>query len=284
MSFVNLIQNTDQLTTKELILSVLTKKWPLSAKEIYSRVSKHSKKEITYQAIHKVLTELESQNLLEKKGKNYSLNIEWLEQQINELSQVKQKYTGKTRKIIVNKHSSTPQVYKFETISETSIAIAELFASKQLSDDDNELLVGMFQYGWFTFKLRFEDLVLIKKIIKSNPKIKGIIQNKTPFGKWIHTQYNKVGMNCAPIGTNANLTEDIMSKGDYIVEASFPNSTRKIIEEEYRKLKNIEGLFKKFALRNEPKVEITLKITKNPQLARIVRNEFETIYKNTTKK
>jgi hypothetical protein len=284
MSFVNFIQNTEQLTTKELILSVLTKKWPLSAKEIYSRVSKHSKKEITYQAIHKVLTELESQKILEKKGRNYSLNIEWLEKQINELSQVKQKYTGKVREIIVNKHSSTPQIYKFETLSDASIGIAELFASKQLCDNDNEPLMGMFQYGWFTLNFSFKDLALVRRVVKSNPIIYAFIQNRTAFGQWICKQYHKVGMNCVILKESANLTEDIMSKGDYIVEASFTEEARKNLEAEYNKVKNIEGLFKKFALRNEPKIEVTLKITKNPQLARIVRNEFKTIYKNATKK
>ena len=46
----------------------------------------------------------------------------------------------------------------------------------------------------------------------------------------------------------------------------------------------MEDTFKEFGLRKEPKIDATLTITRNQSLANLLKEQFETIYKNATKK
>lgn len=64
--------------TRALVIDVLTKKWPLSAKEIYKQTSNEAN--ITYQAVHKALKQLEDEKLVVKNDSVYELNNEWVAQ------------------------------------------------------------------------------------------------------------------------------------------------------------------------------------------------------------
>jgi len=66
-------------TTRELIIKVLSIEWPLSTKEITSRVQKISSKSLTYQAIHKTITQLVNNGIILKSpNKKLQLNMEWI--------------------------------------------------------------------------------------------------------------------------------------------------------------------------------------------------------------
>ena len=65
-------------SSRDLILKILSEEWPLSAKEVYSRVSKVSSKEISYQAIHKTLISLVEENIIEKEDGKYLVSLSWV--------------------------------------------------------------------------------------------------------------------------------------------------------------------------------------------------------------
>lgn len=76
--FVPLISSEGK-TTKELVILILTREWPLPIKKIYNEVKKESKQNLTYQAIHKTLKQLVDESILLKKQKKYALNPEWIQ-------------------------------------------------------------------------------------------------------------------------------------------------------------------------------------------------------------
>ncbi len=61
---------------KELVVKVLSEEWPLSAREIYGRISKHSG--VSYQGVHKALKQLAANRVLEERAGKYSLDIGWI--------------------------------------------------------------------------------------------------------------------------------------------------------------------------------------------------------------
>ena len=67
-------------TTKENIILLLTHKWPLNAKEIFLEVQKHGLNNVTYQAVHKAILQLEEEGIIEKQGKTIQLKKNWVEQ------------------------------------------------------------------------------------------------------------------------------------------------------------------------------------------------------------
>ena len=62
--------NRKGFSTKDLIVSILSEEWPLSAKEIFKRTQRGFEADVSYQAVHKVLSELEGNFIVEKVGKS----------------------------------------------------------------------------------------------------------------------------------------------------------------------------------------------------------------------
>lgn len=65
-------------STKKLIVELLGSEWPLSSMKIYNRLKNNYSFSITYQAVYKAICELVEENVLQKEGKEYKINIEWI--------------------------------------------------------------------------------------------------------------------------------------------------------------------------------------------------------------
>ncbi|MBU0662074.1 hypothetical protein KJ891_01310, partial [Candidatus Micrarchaeota archaeon] len=66
-------------STRDAIISLLSSKWPLSAKEIYGRLAREHGFEGTYQAVHKAIAQALAEGVVVREGKGYSLSKEWIE-------------------------------------------------------------------------------------------------------------------------------------------------------------------------------------------------------------
>ena len=64
--------------TKSLIIDLLSRVSPLSAKLVFEHVKRESKVPLTYQAVHKSLNELVQEKILLKSVSNYSLDPLWI--------------------------------------------------------------------------------------------------------------------------------------------------------------------------------------------------------------
>ena len=67
-------------SSKNLVLKTLFFEWPLTAKEIYSRVSKNLNKDVSYQAIHKMINSLLEEGVLAKQDNKYVVSLDWVKQ------------------------------------------------------------------------------------------------------------------------------------------------------------------------------------------------------------
>src|SRR3989338_6249167 len=69
---------TKAKSTKRLIVDLLGSEWPLSSMKVYRRLKNNYGLGITYQAAYKAICELVEDNVLQKDGKEYKINIEWI--------------------------------------------------------------------------------------------------------------------------------------------------------------------------------------------------------------
>lgn len=65
--------------TRDLIINILSLKGSATSKEVYNSLVKEFSKNVSYQAVHKVLQELLTEEAVIKKDRNYSINPEWVE-------------------------------------------------------------------------------------------------------------------------------------------------------------------------------------------------------------
>ena len=85
------------------------------------------------------------------------------------------------------------------------------------------------------------------------------------------------------IGVEFEGDQDIMVHGDSICETKYSNETKQIIDDIYMRTSNLGELFKEYftkaAVKKEMKIDLT--ITKNPQMADLIRKQVMSYFKET---
>jgi hypothetical protein len=267
--------NSDSL--KDLIVSLLLEELQLNAKKIHSKISQQ--KNVSYQAVHKALTELNNKKVIEKEKHKYKLSLKWIETEIQRLHNAKKLYLGK-EKLIFQKNPEGE--YKYTNWTELCVEFAKFFGKTGSQKQDNKQ-IALLEYGWWPFKFRFKDFFLIRKMVKNDPCGKIIIQKDTSFGRWICKQYLRLNGKAIILG-KTRFDEDIFIQNDLIYQIKFSKDTKRLFKKYFQKFNGMEDTFKEFGLRKEPKIDATLTITRNQSLANLLKEQFETIYKNATKK
>ncbi|MBU2100373.1 hypothetical protein KKG83_03800 [Candidatus Micrarchaeota archaeon] len=270
-------------STKQKIIDLLSNEYPLPAKSIHSRLQRLYSTEISYQGVHKLLKEMEDHKIIERKKQEYLLSIEWIQKSKKTLENVEKKYL-QNQKIVIPEDFAGSIEIEFDSLTDLAVSTAELLMSRQLvRNSDDQSFICTFEYGWWTFKFKFEHLKLLLEMAKANPKPKNIIRNKTPFGKWIREQYGKVGGIGAPIGTKVDIDEELFVQGDCLIEVKYSEETKKIIEHYFNKWKSLDDSFKEFGLKPEPKTHSVMRITRNPEMANFWRNHLTKVLKESLK-
>ncbi|MBI2135609.1 hypothetical protein HYU06_00895 [Candidatus Woesearchaeota archaeon] len=77
-------------TISTLIIAVLSRNYPLSKMKLFNTIKSEHKKNITYQGVSKVVGQLAEEGILQRQGKEYALNSEW----INNLHKFSQELKG----------------------------------------------------------------------------------------------------------------------------------------------------------------------------------------------
>jgi len=83
-------------SSKEIIIQILSEEWPLSSKQIHSKIRRYGKS-VSYQAVHKTLKELIKNNVLKRSdSKKYKINLTWVYRLENTCSNIAANYSSKT--------------------------------------------------------------------------------------------------------------------------------------------------------------------------------------------
>lgn len=260
-------------TAKDGIIHTLSNKFPLTAKQLAHILQREQGMELTYQAVHKALQELEKENVLTKTKNNWQINSAWLDQQATFIRQTRQKYSGSKNKYNIDPNYDGPQTFEFDNHTDFSVETARLVADKVLCKN-KETAYFMLEYGWWTPKFRFSHLTLLNKLMRNSPKSCHIIRKVTPFGTWVQQQYERAGGK-GLIGINVPFEDDMLVQGDWIVQVHFSPETKKTIEKYWNKWRGLEDSFKEFGLKEEPRINITTTVTRNPTLAKFLSQEMQ---------
>lgn len=103
--------NPKSKSTKDHIILILSEEWPLSAKEIYNRLLRKRTTEISYQAVHKTLNEMENAGQIKKIEMGFMLNLDWIRSIKNFGEFIERAYITRTPTPI--KHSENQEVFNF---------------------------------------------------------------------------------------------------------------------------------------------------------------------------
>ena len=263
-------------TAKNAIIEHLAKEFPLSTKRLHHILEREYALNVTYQAIHKALQELEKEHIVTKMKEGWQLNNEWLQKQERFIQGTKQKYSGNKNKYNIDLTSDNPQVFHFDNHTDFSVETAKLISNKVLNQNKATSYM-ILEYGYWTIKFHFDHLIILAELMISSPRSIHIIRKRTPFGAWMQKQYERVGA-LGVIGSDVPFEDDFITQGEWLIQIHFSDESKKIIEKYWKKWKTIEDTFKDFGLKEEPKMEIQATVTKNPALARFMREQIVKYY------
>jgi len=131
-AFVGLLASGRQ-DARSRAISALAVKWPLTAKQLHSVVSKDGGKELTYQAVHKLARQMAADGTLAVEGGSYALDLGWVRQLKDFGASAERRYLRESSGLVESAAGSSVERSAFEAGKEAaSKAVAQLRRRKPL--------------------------------------------------------------------------------------------------------------------------------------------------------
>lgn len=268
-------------SVKDDIFTILSEEPHLSAKEIHARIKRRQGKDVTYQAVHKVLLQLINQNVIIKYGSKYSINPEWVGQLSQFSKQLEHRVSGEIdiANELKNIGKSTVRI-TFTDLTELCLAVARIGAEKLLEKKPIPYYT-IVNHGWWPTRFSFTDFLLLRKMNQNYPKSMGIILSNTPFDKWLMKQYQltdeKTGGYTIIDPKAGPIDEDVIALGSYVIRAQFSAETIRHLDKNYHEMHGLYDMLNKYWIHPEehfqPRVELIIEY--NPTLSKLVREKVE---------
>jgi len=262
-------------STREQAIQVLSEEWPLTAKEVHKRLGKEFYNEISYQAVHKLLSEMQEQGLIKNENKKVELNKEWLKAQKQFFEETEAKYTGKNNKYIIDQNERGPQTFEFDDYSTFCITMAEMINNQLQLEGMDKTGAGLLRHLWFPTSFKFVDFDLLKKMAKYG-KTHLAVKSDSPFDNWLAKQYGQANLGPIKLGAKElDVEDDFAVRGDYFFQIHFSEETKQIMDEYYSRVNNITDLLKEYIQQKitKKKMKITLTITRNKDMVEIIKKK-----------
>jgi len=260
------------------IVNLLAFEQNLTAKQIFNKITKENN--ISYQAVHKKLSEMENQNILKKEEKNYSLNSNWVIQQ----KEFYEKLLKSNNKKTFNPNLEI-QTLELDTLFEFFGGMLELFSSDILyTDCEHRFGGGLMRHMWWA--LSFGDTGLKKFKHMMGPKNSYVVVKKdTPVDRWLEAYYKKCGATGIVLGADYGFDEDIAIVGNYVIQVFYEDKTIKQIDKLYSEVKDISDAIEKGILEQlfSEKNKVKVIITKNKDLSEIYLKKLLSYFGNSAR-
>lgn len=279
---ITLPQLESQKKAKDLTISILAMKHPLSSKKIYNEIKRRYGYSVTYQAVHKTISQLLEQGVLVKEDMEYSINMQWIDEISKFVEKMKESYEKQKKYpfgIVDMQTSENMQMIVF-----SNFLGAEMFNLKLLdnycSNPKNKkpfcahiqhIKRPVFQSGQ-----AFETLKIFKKT-KIDKYI--LVKGDTFIDKWCVDFYQ--GVFNYKLGVDVAKDHEIHILGDTVTQIHIPLEISKKINFIYNNTGRISDVKVPEVYNNiyEKKSKVQLLIYKNPEIAEQLRQKTLSYFK-----
>ena len=275
LSIVLPVINGGNVSCKDAVVSLLAYEYPLSAKEIYSRAKRKYGLNTSYQAIHKTLKELTENKIIEKKGKEYQLNLEW----INSLKKFTEQLLSKEENKLtvfeaINKGVSNLYFEDLASVDRFLLSAGEAIISKE-----KKPLYYYWFHSWTPLFFSKEGYEKMRNLVE-NTDLFVLIKGNSALDRWCGQILKKFNQNNFKLNVkNMNIPEFLVYE-DYIFQVFYPKGIIEKVNKEFKKIKKIEDLNidKIFVEIFEKKVGIPVVVNKNALLAEQLKQKIKSYF------
>jgi hypothetical protein len=270
--------NNNTKSTKDKTISLLSQKWPLNAKQIYNALQREHGAEVSYQAVHKLLHELQEEKILEKNGKNYQISKGWIQQVKRFGGELENNYLKGTA---VDYESLNSLHLTFNNYVEFGkFLVNEYFTN--FPNKEKKDCVCFWKHCYPLAGISDVEHKNMKKVFSNNVHY-GIAKNNTFLDNLFASYLGGLGKRNI-CGVDFSLHADTFIMGDFICQVIFEPTYYKKMEQIYKNVKSVDAIdFTKLFEFASEKTEINALITKNASLADKLREEARKIYEENKK-
>jgi len=219
----NLEPLLDKKSTKKIILDLLIEKQPQTLKELYSSIKKQ--KDISYQATHKAVQDMESEKIIQKNNNKLSINQAWIDGISNTINSIKQKQS----------EENTTKIYNLDSYSQFAKFIIEQTATLP---DENQPSVCAMKHSWPALGLDQSDLLKISKFLKEREYYDATCGN-TPLDVSFAKTLEKLGKK-VKIGAKIKIDNDFVVQGNTVLKIIFEKKLKNNIHKIFTKHKKLD--------------------------------------------
>ncbi len=256
------------ISAKDAIVSVLSVRFPLSAKQLGLLLQREKGLSVSYQAVHKALKQLLKEGVLEKAGNKYQLDAVWIRKRKNEFDVIEAKYFRKEPNLALPQ-----QTLFFDSLFEVDKFLIGSFVSIASKIEKKPVLCLRWNHFWiplFLSKKEYSQLAEFAHKVKAYCVSKG----NTAIDKWCGAFWKKHGWK-HKCGLDVAAASDIVIFGDFVIQVFYPREIRKLLDSVYSKTKNVSRLDVDYFFNRvfEKKTKIPIVIIKNLDLAEQLRKQ-----------
>lgn len=156
---------TNSSTTKEKIINLLSEKWPLTTKEIFSSLKKYFSLNISYQAIYKTIKYLVEEKILVKTLNGYSLSSEWIEKTKKFSLGLEEKYLKSSEYSVQENLNKEFFQLNFDTPMQMGRFLLKFL--EECPNPKNEPVIFFWYHAWPIIAFSDEEIKRLQKIVKN---------------------------------------------------------------------------------------------------------------------
>jgi len=260
-----------------LVITILSKHYPLSKMKLYNKIKADYGKNITYQGVWKVVNELVTEGILQKQGKDYLLHKEWIEDLKKFSSQLSDAYKNNESRII---DKTTTEIIFYNCGEWVDFIVGNL--NTDFFDIGGKRIIAFQSPHLMPIPLSKSHYSELKKCLKSNSMYAGIASN-SKIDKIIAKFLKMFKINIEN-GVKCGSRNLIICTENCLATSYFPDE---ILNEEERILKEAKSLenlklykFYKEIMHRDMIIHMT--ITRNKKLATKILNQTLKFFENKT--
>ena len=279
LNFATLQYKTN--SSKEKIISILSSTWPLTAKKIFLELKSEFNFSGSYQAVHKLLVELQREGIVEKTLQGFHLDKNWIENLSNFIQTLKKSYEQNIP--LKNNELNGIAHLKFNSFIEFARFLINDFYANTSLNPEKKVAACFWSHSYPAIGVGELEHENLKKILSYTTHY-AICRNNTVADRFFSDYLEKLGKKSVN-GVDFSVKNDTFVHGDYVLQAFFPPKMNTDFDNLFAEIKEIDdlNLQKIFNFTVDKKYGIEIIIFKNKEFADTLRTEAEKIYKEGKK-
>jgi biotin operon repressor len=274
-----ILLNQKSGNVKNTLVQKLSKQWPMSAKQLSNTLQREYALNISYQAVHKALQELEKEKIVEKNEKGYQLDEEWIQNVLQISQSIAQNY-ARNEPLDFDREISHLTFHSWVNMGR----FGGITFKGECPNPENKPTIMAWQHVWPVSTVSIEESKKLVLHTQHNVKYYCISPNNTPLDQVFNEWIKQLGYT-SMLGAKLPLDYDFIIQGDTIAQFYYENDFRQKLNTLYQKTTEIKNIgYQKLQELATEKTNIHVIILRNKALAEAKRNEILQLFNKSNQK